>query len=198
MVSQAIQTVRYSFDDFLTLMREDQKADLLDGHIYMASPESIADNKLGGWLYRLMSEFAAELELGEVFFSRVAFRLSSKHAPEPDVAFVASANVHRIQVGYVAGPPDIAIEIVSPDSRDRDYIHKRRLYEKSFVREYWIIDPDERRATFLTRHRGKYRDVALTGTIFESTVLPGFKLDCRWFWTARRPAVLRILRDLLS
>ena len=81
MASQTIRHARYSFDDFLTLMREDQKADLLNGYIYMASPESIADNRLGGWLYRLMSEFATELELGEVFLPESHFGSLRKTRP---------------------------------------------------------------------------------------------------------------------
>jgi Uma2 family endonuclease len=36
----------------------------------------------------------------------------------------------------------LAIEIVSPASRRTDYIHKRALYQRYGVREYWIVDPE--------------------------------------------------------
>jgi Uma2 family endonuclease len=192
-----IRTGRVTFEEFYDRIREDQKADLLNGVIYMASPESYDDNRLGGWLYRLMDEFAEETNQGEVVITRVAFRISGKHGPEPDVAFVATEHLDRVHKGYVDGPPDIAVEIVSPDSVDRDYVQKRTIYERAGVCEYWIIDPDEQRATFLRLHRGKYREVPLDGTTFTSQVLKGFAVDPRWFWSKRRPAARKVLEKLL-
>jgi Uma2 family endonuclease len=198
MASVAPRTGRYTFDDFLLLVNEDQKADLLDGVIYMASPESIDDNKLGGWLYSLMSLYVEQLDLGEVYYTKIAFRITQKRGPEPDVAFVAKRRLHLVKKGFVKGPPDIAVEIVSPDSVVRDYEIKRGIYERAGVREYWIIDPDDNRATFLRRQRGKFREVELDGTVFHSRALPGFKIDARWLLTKRRPSALAVLQDLLA
>src|SRR5579875_401901 len=64
----------YTYDDFCALIREDQKADLIDGVIYMASPENTDANRLFGWLMAVMSTYAEEKQLGEVFGSRVACR----------------------------------------------------------------------------------------------------------------------------
>src|SRR5688572_21590787 len=89
----------YTFGDFLELVHEDQKADLLDGVIHMASPESLAHNKLVGFLYRLISDFVEHL--GEVVVNRVAFRISDKGGPEPDVAFVRRDRAGIVKHGYV-------------------------------------------------------------------------------------------------
>jgi Uma2 family endonuclease len=93
----APRTRNYTFEDFLAVITPDQKADLLDGVINMASPESTDDNKLGGWLYRLMSEYAERLDLGEVFSTRVAFRITNKRGPEPGVAFVSRRRLHVVE-----------------------------------------------------------------------------------------------------
>jgi len=188
----------YTFDDFLALVEEDEKADLLDGVIYMASPESTDDNSLEAWLVSVMRPFADELDLGEVYVSRVAFRISGKQGPEPDVSFVAKKRRRIVHRGFVAGPPDVAVEIVSPDSVWRDYVEKRQIYEHAGVREYWIIDPAERRATFLRLVRGKFRKVELEdGHIFRSQALPGFWLDVRWLWMKRRPSAFRLLQQMI-
>ncbi|MEX2117966.1 MAG: Uma2 family endonuclease [Pirellulales bacterium] len=198
MASIAQRSGQYTFDDFLVLIKEHEKADLLDGVIYMASPESTDDNRLGGWLYKLMGNFADELDLGEVFVTRVAFRITEKRGPEPDVAFVAKRRLRLVQRGFVDGPPDIAVEIVSPDSVERDYVVKRHVYEKAGVREYWIIDPGKQAATFLRRQRGKFQPMVVRGSVFESKVLPGLRFDVRWLWSKRRPAPFRVVRDLLD
>ncbi len=83
------------------------------------------------------------------------------NAPEPDILFVANKNRDRLHRGGVEGPPDLAIEIVSPESVERDYDKKRRQYQRFKIPEYWIIDEHERKVTLLRLDaRGKYREIA--------------------------------------
>ena len=42
----------------------------------------------------------------------------------------------------VQGRPELVIEIGSPSTRQRDETVKRRLYERSGVSEYWVVDPE--------------------------------------------------------
>ncbi|MEX2142499.1 MAG: Uma2 family endonuclease [Pirellulales bacterium] len=197
MSATAIRTGHYTFDDFLLLIKEHEKADLLDGVIYMASPESTDDNELGGWLYRLMSEFAKETNQGKCYFSRVAFRITDKRGPEPDVAFVAKERLRIVERGFVDGPPDIAVEIVSPDSAQRDYDLKMNIYEAAGVKEYWVIDPDEQRATFLRRHGERFVEVKPQDGRYESQVLVGFFLEIAWLWSKERPSLMAVLPGML-
>jgi Uma2 family endonuclease len=67
------------------------------------------------------------------------------------------------------------------------------------VQEYWITDPDERSATFLLMDAGgKYVETALTEGLFESRVLPDFRLDVSWLWQEPPPDELPILQSLLG
>jgi Uma2 family endonuclease len=43
---------------------------------------------------------------------------------------------------HVQGAPEIVIEIGSKSTRKRDETIKRRLYERSGVSEYWVVDPE--------------------------------------------------------
>jgi hypothetical protein len=60
---------------------------------------------------------------------------------EPDVLYVSGAHADRLHERYVAGAPDLIVEVLSPPSHRVDKIKKRRLYEAHGVREYWIVDP---------------------------------------------------------
>jgi len=75
-------------EEFYCLVPDGQKADLIDGVIYLASPDTRRSDRLGGFIKFLMQGYAAVQGLGEVYGSRFAFELSQFRAPEPDAAFV--------------------------------------------------------------------------------------------------------------
>ncbi len=187
-----------TFADFLELVQGDQKADLIDGVFYMASPENIGHNKLVVWLTTLLQQFVEEHKSGWVTVNKVAFRLTDKTSPEPDLAFVRADRASIVKRGYIDGPPDLAIEIVSPDSVHRDYELKRERYEAAGVAEYWIIDPDEAVATFFVRGESCFVEAATVDSIFHSRVLEGFAIDTRWLWQESLPPTLPIVQAMLA
>jgi Uma2 family endonuclease len=190
----------YTFDDFCAIVRDGQKADLINGVIYMASPDSFQTSRLCGWLYSLMRDYVEERELGEVHGPRNAFRVNDRNSPEPDIAFIAKARLARTEEGsYFPGGPDLAVEVVSPESVDRDYRDKVRLYESAGVREYWIIDEDAARITLLRLDdKRRYREVKAVDGDFRSRVLPGFRLRADWLFKHPRPKKSVVLKMLLA
>jgi Uma2 family endonuclease len=198
-ISLARRTGDVTFEEFCDRIREDQKADLIDGVIYMASPENLDANHLFIWLVRLIADFVEERALGAVYGSRVAFRLEEKSGPEPDIAFVRKDRLGQEQRGYFDGPPDLAIEIVSPESVERDFVTKREKYEAHGVSEYWIIDEHEETVTFLRLGaNGKYREVKPRKGEYHSEVLPGFWFRAEWLWEATRPRKNDALAEILA
>ncbi len=193
------RTGDFTYEDFCSLVKDGQKGDLIDGVIHMASPENTRANDLEGWLLMVMRGFVRRRKLGKVYVSRVAYCLDKKNAPEPDIGFVGTANAHRIKSGQVEGPPDLAIEIVSPESVERDYDKKRRQYEHFGVPEYWIVDEDERKVTLLRLDaKGKYREIRPRKGILTSQILPGFWLDPLWLWQDPLPDELDTVQQLLA
>jgi Uma2 family endonuclease len=189
---------RISFDEFCALVPDGQKADLLDGVIYVASPDNISANKLFMWFGGLMDDFAAERDLGEVFGSRVACKLDEENAPEPDIVFVTKRRRAKILSGRIDGPADLAVEIVSPESERRDYVLKREKYEHFGVREYWIIDEVKQTATFLRLDPGgKYREVRPRQGVYHSKVMKGFWFRLEWLWPETRPLKPKALAEVL-
>src|SRR5262245_58263095 len=115
-----------TIDEFVTLVPDGQKADLLEGVIYVASPDAPEAADVNVFLSGILSFFVARRGLGKIYGPRSAFRLSEFYAPEPDLAFVRQDRLHLWKKSYFQGPPDLAIEIVSPDSVERDTVVKRR------------------------------------------------------------------------
>ncbi len=189
----------YTFEDFCILVKDGQKADLIDGVIHMASPDNTDANKLAVWLGGLIDLFVETRELGQVFASRVAFRIGDGNGPEPDIAFVRRDRLQLVRRGFVLGPPDLALEIVSPESVERDYETKRDQYRRAGVREYWLVDEIEERVTMLrlTAKRA-YRELRPRKGVLTSEVLPGFWFRPEWLWQDPRPKKVELLKLLLQ
>jgi Uma2 family endonuclease len=189
---------RFTFEDFCLRVTDGQKADLIDGVIYMASPDNWDNGLFFSWLYNLVGGYVSERELGQVVGSRIAFYLDEHNSPEPDIAFVQNSRLKLASKVEFNGAPDLAIEIVSPDSIWRDYKDKRELYRRAGVREYWIIDPLKYRVTFLRLGaRGRYRVIRPSAGVYHSEVLEDFWFRPEWFWKLPRPKVLKVLKRIL-
>lgn len=190
--------VRY--ETFRAIVGDGQKADLIDGVIYMASPDSKINNTLNGLLFTLISNYIEAKGIdGFVFFSRYACRISEIRAPEPDVGYVRPENADRVHENEMEGGPDIVIEIISRDSVQRDYGEKRDLYESAGVEEYWIVDPRQQRVQFLRLKNGRYELAPLEeNRIFKSAVIPGFWLDVNWLLARPIPKAYHCLEEILA
>jgi Uma2 family endonuclease len=58
-----------------------------------------------------------------------------------DIAVLFAPHVKQHQKGRFKGPPDIIVEVISPDSADRDRVEKFDAYYEQGVAWYWIGDP---------------------------------------------------------
>ena len=73
-------------------------------------------------------------------------------------------------------PPALAVEVVSEGGEARDYETKRQEYLVYGLREYWIVDPQTRRVTVLSRDGDVWVERVFQGDqTIESHVLPGFE-----------------------
>ena len=89
-----------TFEQFCALVPDGQKADLIDGVIYIASPDSRRSNRITAFVCHLLTGFVGARNLGgEVFVNRFAFRLTEMRAPEPDVAYVRPERLDLIEEG---------------------------------------------------------------------------------------------------
>ena len=186
--------------DFYRIIPDGQKADLIDGVIHVASPDSSRSNRLAVFIATLLEVYnSAKGVGGMVFADRFAFELSKLRAPEPDVAYVRPDRLHLLTATRMKGGPDIAVEIVAHESRERDYGEKARIYQDAGVSEYWIVDPIQKRVEFHLLERGLYRLATLEdNSVFRSTVLPGFWLDVSWLLADPLPDTYQCLQQLLG
>jgi Uma2 family endonuclease len=91
----------------------------------------------------------------------------------PDVAFWSIARQPQMPEGYFLIPPDLAVEVLSPDDRRGDVRAKIKDYVFYGVPLVWLVDPETRTVTV---YRGGMRGTELdeSDTLDGGDVLPGF------------------------
>lgn len=79
--------------------------------------------------------------LGHVLVAPTDVVLSEHDLVQPDLLFVTQGRAHIIGPQNIQGAPDLVIEVLSPSTETVDRVQKRGLYDRSGVREYWMVDP---------------------------------------------------------
>jgi Uma2 family endonuclease len=121
---------------------------------------------------------------------------------EPDMQIILNDNPGQFTETAMLGPADICIEIVSPESMDRDYGTKLRLYEQAGVKEYWVLDYIRTSTHFYRLNdEGLYILQSPEGGVYETPLLPGLRIDIAALWTPKLPdyyAVGEAVRAMLG
>ena len=152
--------------------------------------------------FRLRAEWLWQRPLppiGEVFSAPFLMRLPTRPSGrEPDLLFVATEHLDRVQPIYLDGPADLVVEVVSPESDERDRGAKFVEYEAAGIPEYWLVDPLRQESAFFQRGAdGHYHPAPIDADgIYWSAVLPGFWLRVGWLWQRPLPAIAAVLREL--
>lgn len=191
--AKAVPSSRMTFEQFLDWMDEDTHAEWVDGEVVMASPASLPHQDILGFLYEVLGGYVNWQGLGKMTFAPFVMKLANS-AREPDITFVASTHSDRVRHGYLDGPADLVVEIVSPESVDRDYRLKFAEYEAAGISEYWLIDPEaDRVLLYRLGTHGRYGLVSPESGRLYSSVLPGFWLDPTWLAQDPPPSVRKTL-----
>ncbi|MEW5988855.1 MAG: Uma2 family endonuclease [Chloroflexota bacterium] len=185
----AIARPKMSYAEYLQWADEDTHSEWVDGEVFIFMATKPIHQFTLEFLHLLLRYFVDLFHLGQVHVAPFeALLRSGRSSREPDIFFVAQANLHRISKDRLVGPPDLIVEIVSAESVQRDRLEKFREYQQVGVQEYWVIDPrpgKQRADFFRLNDEGEYD---LFGTEDDervaSVVLPGFWLRPDWLWQA--------------
>lgn len=133
---------RYTIDDIYNLP-DGQRAELVDGRMYMMAPPSTTHQKLSGEIFTdINSYIRSKKGPCKVFAAPFAVFLDNDETyVEPDISVICDDD--KIDNKGCHGAPDWIVEIVSPSSKRMDYYIKLTTYRLAGVREYWVIDPQK-------------------------------------------------------
>lgn len=175
---------------------EDVKAEWIEGEVIVHSPATLKHVLIAGWLIRVVGLFVEHHDLGVVLGPELQIRLPGRRRV-PDLIFIAKERLGALRNTYLEGSPDLAVEIVSADSVERDWREKYLEYEAHGVGEYWIIDPlSEQFRAYHLGQDNRYLTLPEEDGVIRSRVMAGFWLRPAWLWAESLPKPLEILREL--
>ncbi|HEX9653737.1 MAG TPA: Uma2 family endonuclease [bacterium] len=133
------ETIKFNYDDYLLLPDDGNRYEIIEGELFMAPAPSIKHQDNLFELGVRIREFVKKKKLGIVFLSPCDVVLSNTSIIQPDIVFVSKENRGIITEKNIQGAPDLVIEIISPNTAERDLVLKKKLYAKHGVKEYWIV-----------------------------------------------------------
>lgn len=131
--------------EYIENLPDGERAELINGDVYLMAPPNTMHQRISMFLsYKISSYINNKKGRCEIFAAPFAVYLNDDdyNYVEPDISVICDSD--KIDRKGCHGAPDFIVEIVSPSSRQMDYLTKLIKYKQSGVREYWIVDPQDK------------------------------------------------------
>ena len=157
----ASDRVKLTYEDLVALPDDGMRHELIDGIHYVTPSPATPHQLILGNLYLLIANYVREQRTGVVMLAPFDVVFSRYDVVVPDLIYFSTVRFKEV-VGdkNAQGPPNLAVEILSPSTRRRDEILKRRLYERTGVAEYWVVDPKLKTVKVHRLVQGTYQKAA--------------------------------------
>lgn len=196
---QPVPGLRLSEQEFEDWCDPEVRAEWVDGEVILLAPDNTDHADVNSWLGGLLRFFIEKNAKGGRILHNVPMRIHNVPSRRvPDTCFISKNQIGIIRETYIDGLPDLAVEIVSPESANRDRGIKYLEYEAAGIREYWIIDAKNRRFDALWLGRNKKYVINAPdqdGRIYSKTVR-GFFLRPEWLWERPLPPMYLLLDEM--
>lgn len=151
---------RYTFADMFT-WDDGERAEIIDGEIFLMAPApSRGHQRISFEICRQLGNYL-EGKRCQAYSAPFDVRLFEKDGDtpedvdtvvEPDITIVCDRG--KLDDHGCKGAPDMVVEILSPSTRRHDRLVKLGLYQRAGVREYWIVDPENKAVQVLLLSNG--------------------------------------------
>jgi Uma2 family endonuclease len=172
----------YTYADYLTWQFQ-ERVELIMGKVFRMSPAPTSKHQssvsvLHGSLFQFLKGKTCRV-FPAPFDVRLPLNANiDNNVVQPDVTVICDPS--KIKEEGCVGAPDMIVEVVSKSSVKRDLHEKYTLYEMAGVKEYWLVNPNDKSLIiFVLDDSGKYQpSKPLTmGDKATSQVLDGFSVD---------------------
>ncbi len=169
----------YTYEDYARLP-EGAPYQLIGGELIMVPAPLPYHQKVSKRLEYLLYEYAElKQKLGEVYYAPIDVYLNEEETYQPDIVFISKERIWIIKEDKIEGAPDMVIEILSPSTAYYDLVHKKDVYARHGVKEYWIVDPMKKKIDVYENKKGEFMlfKKAGKGERINSIIIDGFEVE---------------------
>ena len=172
MYMQVIEQVPKTALDVFKLLPEGTLCEVIDNVLYMSPAPKYTHQRLLMLMANKIVNHLEKTKTGEAFIAPVdVYFVDLISAVQPDLLYISNENSGILnEDGYVYGAPDLVIEVLSSD-KQRDTVMKKSLYERAGVKEYFIVNPVDRKIQCYRLTNNKYDLVYDEEGMFTSSIL---------------------------
>lgn len=152
---------------------------LIGGELVM-TPSPVPYHQLISWRIGFeLGKFNESKKQGTILYAPMDVYLSETETYQPDIIFISNERTNIIGEKKIEAAPDLVIEILSESTAYYDLRLKKRVYEKSGVKEYWIVDPMEKTIEVYENINGEFKAFSQGQgkEIVKSKLLEGFSVE---------------------
>ncbi len=169
---------QYTYEDYEKLP-EGAPYQLIGGELIMTPSPVPYHQIISRRIEFELLKFVEDRKLGEVIDAPMDVYLSETETYQPDIIFISTERMNIIGEKKIEAAPDLVIEILSESTAYYDLRHKKRIYESSGVKEYWIADPMEKSIEVYENVNGEFKiySQAMEKGRVNSKLLEGFGVE---------------------
>jgi len=121
--------------------QEERREELIGGKVVMMAPAATDHNRIAGNIFFLFRSYLRDRRCEPFGDNEKVFLTKTEHFV-PDMMVVCDSS--KVKPDGVHGAPDLVVEVLSPSTAKNDKAHKKDVYAKCGVREYWIVSPGDK------------------------------------------------------
>ena len=166
----------YTSDDYWNLP-EGYRAELIDGQFYALATPGRLHQHISYQLSQVIGAYITANKGNCLVYPApfsVNLEADDKDWVEPDISVIC--NRKKLTDRGCVGAPDFIVEVVSPSSRKMDYSTKNYLYSNSWVREYWIVDPEKKFTTVYYLEQDSAPTIIPFANKIHAAIFPGLSV----------------------
>ena len=172
-------TMLMTAEEFMALPEDGHRYELINGELERMPPPGFPHGRITLRLMAPLAQFVWDHDLGEVYdYSGFQLTVNPDTVLGPDAAFVSKARLQEAKEdkGYWPGPPDIAVEVLSPSDRPSRVTTRISRWFSYGVKQLWIINRKNRTVTI---YRSAEDAITFSGSDYLEApdLLPGFRLS---------------------
>ncbi|MCA0455715.1 MAG: Uma2 family endonuclease [Chloroflexi bacterium] len=164
------------FWDYVHLPENAGRLELVNGKVVEKESATQLTSVIGGRIAYFLNRHVLPQNNGYVTDATAYYALSTTDCFLPNVAYISKKRHSILMGGYFPSAPDLAIEIIQPNTKAYRSHSKLSTYARHGVKAVWEVYPDTKSMNimYFPAKRGvslNYNDVLVLGDI-----LPGFTL----------------------